>query len=88
MNGTISAGSGNQWHRKNDVRNETYSIECKTTKYNQYTLKRKELEEAEYHALCDGRDSLFIVEMNGREWVIQPKEDWLRLEEEAHGDGS
>jgi len=69
------SGAGD-WH-KNDVRNEQLSIEFKTTSKKQYTLKESELLLAEKEALLSGRRMLFVVEINGREWAVQPKEDFL-----------
>jgi hypothetical protein len=87
VNGTRSAGSGNTPWRKNDIRNDQYSIEAKTTLANSYSLKVAELEQAEYYALLDNRDMLFVVEMGGRNWAIMPFEDWESLVEKS-SDGS
>lgn len=81
--GRRTPGSGNQWDRKNDVRTPDLSIEAKTTTKGQYILKAKELEMGEKNALLDGRDFLFVVEMNGRNWVIMPIEDYENLLEDA-----
>lgn len=85
--GRRTPGSGNQWHTKNDVRTPTMSFEAKTTTKGQYTLKARELEEGEKHALVDGRDFVFVIEMNGREWVVLSMEDFELLKQEAGGLG-
>jgi hypothetical protein len=83
--GRRTPGSGNQWARKNDVRTETHSFELKTTGKGQYTLKAKELEEGERNALLDGRDFVFGIEMNGRNWIVLAEEDFDLLLHEAGG---
>jgi len=77
--GRRTPGSGNQWSRKNDVRTSTHSWELKTTGKGQYTLKAKELEEGERNALLDGRDFVFGVELNGRNWIVLSEEDFELL---------
>lgn len=85
--GRRTPGSGNQWDRKNDVRTPTISFELKTTTAKQYTLKASELEEGEKHALRDGRDFVFGIEMQGRTWMVISQEDFDLLLEEAGGLG-
>lgn len=85
--GRRTPGSGNGWALKNDVRTATHSFELKTTGKGQYTLKAKELEEGERHALLDGRDFVFGVEMNGRNWIVLSEEDFELLLLEAGGLG-
>lgn len=82
--GKRTPGSGNQWHTKNDVRTESLSIEAKTTAKGQYTLKARELEMGERNALLDNREFLFVIEMNGREWVVQAIEDYHLLLQDVY----
>lgn len=86
--GRRTPGSGNQWDRKNDVRTDRFSIEAKTTTKGQYILKAKELEEGEKHALLDGREFIFMVELNGRNWVVISQDDFDTLLAEGGPDGS
>lgn len=79
LGGTVNAGSGNGWMRKNDVRTPTYSVEYKTTAAKQFTLKNTELIQAERHAILDGRRMAFGVEMCGRNWMVISEEDFLEL---------
>lgn len=53
----------------------------KWTGKKQYTLKSEELETGERHALADGRDFAFGIEMNGRNWIVISEEDWLTMRE-------
>lgn len=85
--GRVTPGSGNQWHTKNDVRTPKFSFEAKTTTRGQYALKASELETGEKHALADGRDFVFVIEMHGREWVVISREDFELLVTEAGGLG-
>lgn len=85
--GQVTPGSGNQWARKNDVRTPTTSFEMKYTGKSQYTLKASELEAGEKHALLDGRDFVFGIEMSGRNWIVLSEDDYEALvEHERHND--
>lgn len=83
--GTVNSGSGNGPYRKNDVRTPDLSIELKTTAKASYPLKLSELLKAEQHALLDGRDVLFGIELGGRNWYVISEEDYLSLRELARG---
>jgi hypothetical protein len=72
--GKVSPGSGNGWIHKNDVRNDTFSFEAKTTEKRQYTLKLDDLKLAEQHALLSGREMVFAIEMGGRNWMVLSQE--------------
>lgn len=77
--GTRTPGSGNTDIRKNDVRSERFSFEVKTTGKKQYILKASELEQGEKHAILDGRDFVFGIEMCGRNWIVISEEDFVTL---------
>ncbi|MGW1180110.1 hypothetical protein [Streptomyces drozdowiczii] len=79
IGGTTIAGSGSGWAVKNDVRNNAWSIECKTTTAARYSLTHRDLINAEKNALLDLRDMAFAIEMQGRTWVVLSKETFLRL---------
>ncbi|AZM47777.1 hypothetical protein DMB38_20080 [Streptomyces sp. WAC 06738] len=84
VGGTTTAGSGNGWAVKNDVRNTKWSIECKTTASSQFTITHAALVNAEKNALLDMRQMAFVVELHGRNWVVISEENFLRfLELEA-----
>lgn len=72
--GRRTPGSGNGWHTKNDVITEDLSIEYKFTDKKSYSLKGKDLVTAEKNALIAGRDMAFIVEIEGREWVVTSRD--------------
>lgn len=78
MGGRRTPGSGNGI-RKNDVRTDDLSLEMKYTGKKQYTLKASDLEQGERHAIMDGRDFAFGIEMNGRNWIVLSEEDFLTL---------
>lgn len=84
-NGTVNAGSGNQWLRKGDVRTEKELWELKITDKKSYALKDADLEKNSNQALVDGRIPIFLVEFKttGNEWVILSKDDFLDLRERA-----
>jgi hypothetical protein len=83
LGGRTTPGSGNTWSRKNDVRSERWSVELKTTKSRQFTLRLADLRVAENHALLDGREFAFGIEMAGSSWVVMNKDDWERMREDA-----
>lgn len=82
VGGFTVAGSGNGWAVKNDVRNDKWSIECKTTTKQQFTLTHKALTTAEIHALLDNREMAFVIEMVGRQWAVVSYENFLTLAQE------
>ena len=72
--------SGGGWVRKNDVRTPDFSIEYKVTEKKSYSLKSKELAQAERYALIDGRIMLFGVRMDdGRNWIVISEDDFLEI---------
>ncbi|MFC9505372.1 hypothetical protein [Streptomyces sp. NPDC057002] len=79
IGGTTTAGSGNGWAVKNDVRNKAWSIECKTTTRSSFTLTHSTLVNAEKNAILDMRDMALAVEMCGRTWVVISEQTFLRL---------
>jgi hypothetical protein len=80
LGGTVNAGSGNGWVRKNDVRTPQYSAEYKITGKSQYPLKDAELITAEKQALIDDREMLFGIQMaSGRTWITMSEEHFLSL---------
>ncbi|MEU1552113.1 hypothetical protein ABZ517_05250 [Streptomyces scabiei] len=84
VGGVTTAGSGNGWAVKNDVRNQTWSIECKTTGASRFALTNRDLLNAEKNAILDMRHMAFAIHMCGRNWVVISEEHFLRfLELEA-----
>lgn len=81
--GLTSAGSGNGWVRKNDVRSADLSIEAKYTDKKQFTLKQADLHKGETYALVDGREFAFVVSFSGEEWVVIREADYKDLRERA-----
>lgn len=77
--GRVTPGSGNGWAVKNDVRNRTWSFECKTTTKGSYRLTADALALAERHALLDGREMAFVTEIEGRMWVTISYEKFTAL---------
>lgn len=86
--GTVNAGSGNQWMRKNDIRTPTESIEMKTTTKHSFSLKAVDLQKTFEQALLDNRIGVFEVEFadDGLTVVILDKSDYLELREKASGE--
>lgn len=77
--GLTSAGSGNGWVRKNDVRTADLSIEAKYTDKKSYSLKQDDLHKGEKYALVDGREFAFMVSFSGEEWVVIREADYKEL---------
>lgn len=84
IGGVTTAGSGNGWAVKNDVRNNKWSIECKTTTSSRFSVTHDALVNAEKNAILDMRNMAFVIEMRGRNWVVISEANFLRfLELEA-----
>lgn len=79
-NGVINPGSGNGWRFKNDVRNDKYSMECKTTEKGSAPLKRKELDTAETYALADGKDMVWVNDIQGKRYYTVRDYTWETLQ--------
>jgi hypothetical protein len=77
--GRVTPGSGNGWLRKNDVRSDTVSFEMKYTDAQQFTLKIADLEQAEGHAIRDGREMVFGVSFAGDNYVIISEDYYAQL---------
>jgi hypothetical protein len=74
--GTPTPGSGNTWRAKNDVRASHYSYECKTTTKKSFSLKRSDLDVAEINALSEGRDMIYVVDIDGKRYYAMRDYTW------------
>lgn len=89
VGGRRTPGSGNGI-RKNDVRTDDLSLEMKYTGKKQYTLKSDDLVQGHKHALVDGREFVFGIELEGNNWVVLSEDLFLTLWEhykEENSDG-
>lgn len=83
--GTPASGSGELV--KNDVRNDEWSIEVKTTTHKTYSLALSVWEQAEKHALVDGRRAAMVICYDKglgkppKRLVILDENDYLELVE-------
>jgi len=80
--GVRNTGSGNLYTHGNDVRTEKLSIEYKTTLADHYRLTLDELRTAERHAVMDGREMAFIVELRSFEYAVLTKDFFIELKGE------
>lgn len=73
-------GSGNQWNRPGDQRNETFLIDSKSTTHKSFTITlemwNKLCEEA---AFSGGRIPMLSLEIQKLELVVLQKSDLLHL---------
>lgn len=82
---TPASGSGDV---KNDVRNDEWSIEVKTTTRLSYPMALSTLETAETHALSDARrPALFVAFVRGigrtaKRYVVTTEDDFIERETE------
>jgi hypothetical protein len=83
--GSLTPGSGNQWHSKGDIKTGTELIECKTTKHHSYSLKAAELDKAMKEALLEGRRMVFEIEFadDGITCIILDKSDYMQMREKG-----
>lgn len=80
IGGTVNSGSGNGVWRKNDIRNDNWSMELKYTDAGSYRLHVAELENAERHALMDnGRSMAFGVSFSGRQYFVISEAEFMTL---------
>lgn len=86
LEGTVNAGSGNQWLRKGDVRTDNELWELKITDAKSYSLKDAELQKNINQALVDGRIPIFLVEFKptGNRYVVMDENDYLEFRERAN----
>ena len=87
VGGRTTPGSGNGF-RKNDVRTDLVSYEMKYTGAKQYTLKSADLETGARHALLDGREFAFGIEMQGENWIVLEEDFFLALLEKYSEESS
>lgn len=93
--GRVRPGSGSKPAAKGDVRTSTNAgesiatsgmlIEYKRTEGKGIRLTTVMLEKIRREALLDGRRPLLGFELGGRDYVVQPAEDWLEREERLGG---
>lgn len=87
IGGSVNAGSGNQWHTKNDVRNPKESVELKTTTKDGYRITAEEIHKMVTNALIDGaRMGWLEVEFanRGTTAVIMDADDFYAMRHELH----
>lgn len=77
-------GSGNSWSHKGDTVTPDLLIEYKFTGKKTYSLKAEELEKNVNEAVARGREPVFGVLLNGKNYVIIPEGDFIDLREQAH----
>jgi len=78
-NGSVTPGSGNQWHSKADVHTDKLLVECKTTTKQSYSLKIADFVKLYYQAVLENKTPVFEIEFaeTGRTLVVLDKEDFL-----------
>ncbi len=77
VGGTRNAGSGNQWNRKGDVREEKKLWEMKRTNSKSITIKYADLEEVRKQAALIGRLPVMHIELGKRRYVIIEEDDYF-----------
>lgn len=77
--GWLTPGSGNGALKKNDVHNSEYEFECKTTEKGSAPLKRADLDKAEIYALADGREMVWVTDIQGKRYYTMRDYTWHAL---------
>jgi hypothetical protein len=79
IGGQVSAGSGNGWIRKADVRTKEELVECKTTTKDSWSLKAEDFLVLRKYAIIDDRQPLMEIEFanRGLTLIVIDKDDWL-----------
>lgn len=83
LGGERTAGSGNQWHSKGDVKAKRFLVECKRTDAASFSLKKSVLRAHKFDALKAGKDALVEVVLGEERWGMVPWETLMELMEEA-----
>jgi hypothetical protein len=81
IGGSVNAGSGSGWKRKNDVRGPGMLWELKLTGKKQITIKLQDLEDLRKHAILDGLLPVFGIQFAGsnRNYVLLDEADFLEM---------
>ena len=77
LQGTVNAGSGNGWMRRQDVRTDEYLVENKRTGKKQITVKASDWKQLRHHALQDDRMPLMSLELDGRNYIMMEEDDFV-----------
>lgn len=80
--GSRNVMSGAGWSKKADVRTNDFLIEAKTTERKSYSLKLSELREIRKQALLDDRIPLFMIELQGHNYVVMEEDDFEEMTSE------
>jgi hypothetical protein len=90
--GRLTPGSGSRNHTKNDVTNEKWSFEVKSTSAKGYRLEHETLVTADHNAALDGHTMALIVDFIRspgsvpsyvpRRFVVTTEDDFLEREQE------
>lgn len=90
--GRVTPGSGSGQAVKNDVRNDDWSFEVKSTQALSFTLTRQALARANENALSDGRRMAFVVDflphktlpprVRAGRYVVLDEDDFIEMEQE------
>lgn len=85
--GTVNAGSGSFWSRKNDVRTARYLIEHKYTGAKlSLSIKASWLRDVWVNAIKEGKMPVLAFHLDGKDYVILSEDDFDELTELAFGD--
>lgn len=85
--GRVTPQSGSGRTTKNDVRNDEWSFEVKSTSGKTYSVSREVLDTATQHALADGRRMALVIHFNpprtmpgrAKRYVLMSEDDFLEL---------
>jgi hypothetical protein len=75
--GSVTPGSGNQWHSKADVHSDKLLIECKTTTKKSYAVKPEDFKKLYFQALVENKIPVLEIEFDDMTLVILDKNDFL-----------
>lgn len=75
--GRVQNGSGCGTFSKGDVRTATELIENKRTDKESMSIKGAWLDKIRKEAQSEGRTPIIGIDINGREWVLLLKQDYL-----------
>lgn len=85
IDGQVSAGSGNGWRRKSDVRSSQFLWEAKRTDAKSISFKLADWEKNRKYALSEGRSPAMHLEIGKRRLVVMEEDDFLELLDDLAG---
>jgi hypothetical protein len=70
-------GSGNQWFAKGDVVGKDFTVSCKSTARDSFSLKNSDWKEVDKIAASNGTWPTMALEVNGKKYVVMDYDSFV-----------